>query len=144
MRASEPSRCAEGRTRLARPPSTKGESSCPAAQGPVSASTIADCTRQDRAIAPVVNANEIFFNLDARRVFYDGGTFSYFVGASAGLVPRTIRATLAGSRLTGVRATAPGLPPPDQWRTTRDPGGGEQVDAVLVALRLVGVARPFG
>ncbi|MCP5429660.1 MAG: hypothetical protein H6962_05375 [Chromatiaceae bacterium] len=112
----------------------------PGGTGPVSASTIAACTRQDRAIAPVVNANEIFFNLDARRVFYDGGTSQlYFVGTVQELVPRTIRATLAAQCLPPVfeqlHLDCHHLINGAQRVTL----GWEQVDAVLVALRLVGV-----
>lgn len=117
----------------------------PGGTGPVSASTIADCTRQDRAIATVGNANEIFFNLDARRVFYDSGTSQlYFVGAAHELVPRTIRATLAGLRHRGVfeqlHLDCHHLINGAQRVTL----GREQADAVLIALRLVGVRAAVG
>ena len=75
----------------------------PGAIGPVSVATISACNRRDRQITSANNANEIFFNLDNRRVFYDSAAgHLYFVDSPGGLVMRTVCASLTG---LGSRAT---------------------------------------
>jgi len=112
----------------------------PGGIGPVSQSIIQARIRRDRAIAPVNNANEIFYHLDSRRVFFDSDEFYlYFVDSSLGLIEQTIRTALTGLRndvafeqmhldrhkfFTGTR----------RIRLTK-----QQADTVLVALRLSGV-----
>lgn len=108
--------------------------------GPVSETTRAACARQDRAIDVVSNANDIFFHLDGRRVFYDPvAGYLYFVSAPEDLVLRTIRRTLAG---------AGEAPQVEQLHldshkffnaACRIGLSGSAAVAVLVALRLVGV-----
>jgi hypothetical protein len=69
----------------------------PGGIGPISESTLSACTARDRVIAAVDNANEIFFHLDGRRVYYDSSErFLYFVATAAQTVPRTILSTAAG------------------------------------------------
>ncbi|MCG6863716.1 MAG: hypothetical protein LJE70_21040 [Chromatiaceae bacterium] len=112
----------------------------PGGVGPVSQTTVLACTRQDRAIPSVQNANEIFYHLDSRRVLFDRGNgFLYFVNSSDGLIAGMIRAALTGMQctfeieqmhldrhrfFTGAR----------RIRLTA-----HQADTVLVALRVAGV-----
>lgn len=71
----------------------------PGGIGPVSRTTILACTRRDRTIAAVKNANEIFYNLDSRCVFFDRDRlYLYFADSPLSLIEQTIRATLTGLR----------------------------------------------
>ena len=108
--------------------------------GPVSQATLLACSRRHRAIASVKNANEIFYHLDSRSVFFDRGErYLYFANSPQGLIAQTIRAALTCLHgnpeieqlhldqhkfFTGAR----------RLRLSK-----EQADTVLVALRLVGV-----
>jgi hypothetical protein len=112
----------------------------PGGIGPVDQKTFSACSAHDRDIASVSNANEIFFHLDGRRVYYDRAAgYLYFVTGADDRVPRTIHASLAGLDCTpvfeqlhldshglfnGARRVALSLP---------------QADTVLIALRLSGV-----
>jgi len=99
------------------------------------------CSRRDRAIASVKNANEIFFNLDGRRVYYDGSErYLYFVDSPQDLVMRTIRAALAGMRQPLVIEQLH-LDTNKFFNGARRVGlTVEQAHTVLTALRLAGVA----
>lgn len=112
----------------------------PGGTGPIDGAMLAACAAQDRALASLGNANEIFFNLDSRRVYYDRATcYLYFVADPQDLVVRTIRSALAGMH---------GAPVIEQlhldahrfFNGARRVGlVGKQAAAVLVALRLAGV-----
>lgn len=112
----------------------------PGGIGPVSLATLLACSRQDREILSVNNANEIFYHLDSHRVIYDSGErYLYFVNSLQGLIARTIRAALLSFH---------GKPQIEQLHLDRHKlfNGArrvhldeEQADTVLVALRLVGV-----
>lgn len=117
----------------------------PGGIGPVNRATLAACAGGDRRLATLFNANEIFFNLDARRVYYDRGAQAlYFVDTPEDLVGKTLRAVLADTAAAPVieqlhldshgffgAAHRVGLP-------------GDQASAVLMALRLVGVRVSTG
>jgi hypothetical protein len=113
----------------------------PGGIGKVSETMVSACCRQDRAIASVKNANEIFFNLDARRVFYDGSErYLYFVDSPQNLVMRTIQAVLAGMR-EPLLIEQLHLDTHKFFNGARRVGlTGAQAHAVLTALRLAGVA----
>jgi hypothetical protein len=117
----------------------------PGGIGPVNDVTIAACTRQERVVALPANANEIFYHLDGRRVFYDrAAAMLYFVGMPGDRVARTIARVLAGMGreftcaqlhldahgfFAGAYCVALGAP---------------QADPVLVALRLAGIRTTVG
>lgn len=112
----------------------------PGGVGPVSEDIVLACAREERVIAQVRNTNEVFYHLNSRQVFFDTGQgYLYFADSPQGSIRRTIRAALAS--LNGqvaieqlhldqnkVFAAA--------CRVRLTP---EQVDTVLVALRLTGV-----
>ena len=112
----------------------------PGGIGPVSDATLSACTGQDRTFTSKKNANEIFFNLDQRRVLYDGVEgYLYFVDATNGIVSQTLQAALSGLGR-----------PPSVEQIYLDPhkffSGARRVrltptdaDTLLVALRLAGV-----
>jgi len=113
----------------------------PGGIGPVSQTTMSACARGDRAIATVRNANEIFYNLDGRRVYYDSAeNWLYFVDAPQDPVIRTITAALGGM---GAAVVIEQLHL-DIHRTfnaaRRVALGSGQAGAVLIALRLAGVS----
>jgi hypothetical protein len=98
------------------------------------------CARRGRAIAAVRNANEIFYNLDSRRVYYDSAeSWLYFVDAPQDPVKNIITAALRGM---GVAAVIEQLHL-DTHRffnaASRVSLGGGQADTVLIALRLAGL-----
>ena len=108
--------------------------------GPVSETTRLACARHDRVIDAVSNANDIFFHLDGRRVYYDSAEARlYFINAPETLVLRTIHSVLAGC---GSHAVIEQLHL-DSHRlfngACRVALVAEQANAVLLALRLVGV-----
>ena len=112
----------------------------PGGIGPVDQKTLSACSGHDRVITSVSNANEIFFHLDGRRVYFDRAAgYLYFVTGADDRVARTIAASLAGLHCTpafeqlhldshglfnGPRRVALSL---------------RQADTVLIALRLSGV-----
>lgn len=112
----------------------------PGGVGRVSERVMRDATREDRAIAPVRNANEIFFNLDSRRVYFDSRQgLLYFVDEPRNLVCATISSILG-------EAVASALIEQLHLDTHRFFNGARrarlaagQADAVLVALRIAGV-----
>jgi hypothetical protein len=116
----------------------------PGGIGPVGPSVLA-AGGQRRGSAVSGSANEIFFNLDGRRVYYDArGGWLYFVDTPDDLVGRTLRAALAGLSETPVfeqlhldvhRFFAAA-------RRVRLAGG--QANAALAALRLAGVRAVIG
>lgn len=112
----------------------------PGGVGPVSAATVSACSRADRSIASARNANEIFYNLDNRRVFYDrAGQLLYFVDAPDGVVSQTIGASLTGlnSRATIEQVY---LDPHKCFNGARRVRiDADHVDTLLIALRLAGV-----
>lgn len=108
--------------------------------GPVSETTRLACSRHDRVIDAVSGANDIFFHLDGRRVFYDSAeAWLYFINAPEALVLRTIQGVLAGCGGTAMIEQLH----LDSHRlfngACRVALAGEQANAVLLALRLVGV-----
>ncbi len=112
----------------------------PGGIGPVTDATITACAARDRVLAPVANANEIFFHLDGRRVFYasDQG-WLYFVATADDLIGRVIVHALAGmcspldfeQLYLDINHCFPGA-----RRVALDR---QQFETVLVALRLAGV-----
>ena len=101
---------------------------------------LAACTGCDRVIASVSNANEIFFCLDGRRVYFDRAAgFLYFVTGADDRVARTIRASLTGHGRTPVfeqlHLDSHGLFNGARRVALEAP----EADAVLIALRLSGV-----
>ena len=116
------------------------EQAMPGGIGPVSESMQSACADQGRSIDAVGNANEIFFNLDGRRVWYQrADEFLYFVTTPDNLVLRTVRNVLA---VSGVSAVVEQLHlDVHQYFNgacrirLRD----TDINAVLMALRLVGV-----
>ncbi|MCG6965702.1 MAG: hypothetical protein LJE59_04275 [Chromatiaceae bacterium] len=95
---------------------------------------------QDRSIASVNNANEIFYHLDGRHVFFDSGTGQlFFVDAPQGLIASTVQSAMAGMRATPVFEQLH-LDIHRLFSAARCVAlSTQQADAVLVALRLVGV-----
>lgn len=112
----------------------------PGGIGKVSETMVSACSRRDRAIASVNNTNEIFYNLDGRRVYYDGREgYLYFVDSPQDLVMRTIRAALAGMREPLVIQQLH-LDTHKFFNGARRVGlRAGQVHTVLTALRLAGV-----
>ena len=112
----------------------------PGGVGPVSKTTITASSRTDRTITSAKNTNEIFYNLDNRRVFYDRAErFLYFVDAQDGLVTQTISASLTG--LGSKAAIEQVYLDPHQYfngarRVRLDAA---HADTLLIALRLAGV-----
>jgi hypothetical protein len=95
---------------------------------------------RDRLIASVSNANEIFFCLDGRRVYFDRAAgFLYFVTGADDRVARIIRASLAGLGCSPVfeqlHLDAHGLFNGARRVALTVP----EADTVLIALRLSGV-----
>lgn len=112
----------------------------PGGIGPVSATTQAACARGDREIAAPASSNEIFYNLDGRRVYFDSRLGDlYFVEARPDLAARTILTSLAGMSCSPVIEqlhldTHKCFSGARRIRLDR-----AQAAAVLVALRLAGV-----
>lgn len=112
----------------------------PGGIGPMNPETLAACFTRGREIDAPGNANEIFFNLDGRRVYYDSGAgYLYFVNAPGDVVLRTVRSAAAG---------AGSLPVIEQLHldvhkcfnaACRVRLQGALVNTVLMALRLAGV-----
>ena len=112
----------------------------PGGIGPVSTATASACTRTDRPIAAVRNANEIFYNLDNRRVFFDRAEgFLYFVDLPDGAVTQTISASLAGLRSTAAIEQVYLDPHKCFHGARRVRLGDDHANTLLVALRLAGV-----
>ncbi len=112
----------------------------PGGIGPVDAATLSACSGRDRVIASLSNANEIFFHLDGRRVYFDrAASCLYFVTGAEDRVARTIRSSLAGLSATPVfeqlHLDAHGLFNGARRVCLTVP----EADIVLVALRLAGV-----
>ncbi len=117
----------------------------PGGIGPVSEATIAACTRCDRAVGLPANANEIFYHLDGRRVFYDrAASLLYYVGAPEDRVARIIARVLAGMgcelACTQLHLDAHGF----FGAAQRIALGASQVAPVLTALRLAGIRTTVG
>ena len=112
----------------------------PGGIGPVSRTTILACACRDRQIAPVENANEIFFNLDSRRVFYDRSEcLLYFVDTPQGPVAATIDAALGGLNSAAVMEQMH-LDPHRLFNGACCVRlANEHAEVVLVALRLAGI-----
>jgi len=112
----------------------------PGGIGKVSETMVSACSGNGRAMASVKNANEIFYNLDSRRVYYDRAErYLYFVDAPQDLVMRTIRASLAGMREV-LEFEQLHLDKHRYFNGARRVGLiEEQAKTVLTALRLVGV-----
>lgn len=112
----------------------------PGGTGPVNRATLAACAAQDRALAALGSANEIFFNLDSRRVYYDrAACYLYFVADPQDTVVRTIRSALAGMHAVPVIEQLH-LDAHRFFNGARRVGlVGAQAATVLVALRLAGV-----
>ena len=112
----------------------------PGGTGPINRATLAACATQERALAVLGNANEIFFNLDSRRVYYDrAACYLYFVADPQDTVVRTIRSALAGMRAVPVIEQLH-LDAHRFFNGARRVGLiGTQAAAVLVALRLAGL-----
>lgn len=113
--------------------------------GPVRLRSLAACAGQDRAIGALGSPNEIFFHLDARRVYYDRPAgYLYYAAAADELIPDTLRAVLAGM---------PGGGAVEQLHldvhrcfsaARRIRLDAVRAKAALVALRLVGVRATIG
>ena len=117
----------------------------PGGVGPVSDKTISACTGRDRRIAPAKNPNEIFFNLDNRRVFYDGAEgHLYFVDSPDGIVMRTVSASLAGLHNQSAIEQVY-LDPHKCFHGARRVKLGEaHANTLLIALRLAGIRTTIG
>ena len=112
----------------------------PGGVGPISDTIISACASRDRPIASAKNANEIFFHLDNRRVFYDSAACHlYFVDSPDGLVLQTVSASLAGVQSL-VTIEQVYLDPHKCFNGARrvklQP---EHANALLIALRLAGI-----
>ena len=108
--------------------------------GPVSNKTLSACTRHERAIGALGGSNEIFFNLDARRVYFDRSLgHLYFCATQDDLIPATLRAVFSGMG-SGIVVEQLHL---DEHRcfnaARRVTLSADQAGAALVALRLAGV-----
>ena len=112
----------------------------PGGIGKVSESMMFACWRQDRSITSVKNANEIFFHLHGRRVYFDRAErFLYFVDSPLDLIERTALAALAGFQ-GPVTIEQLHLDAHKCFNGARRLSlTSEQAHAVLIALRLVGV-----
>ena len=106
----------------------------------VSEKMISACSGKGRVIASVKNANEIFFNLDGGRVYYDSSEgYLYFVDAPQNLVVRTIQASLLGMCASAVVEQLH-LDTHKFFNAARRVAlTAGQADTVLIALRLAGV-----
>lgn len=112
----------------------------PGGIGKVSETMILACSKRDRTIAPARNANEIFFHLDGRRVYYDAAECCiYFVDSPQDRVKRTIRAALSG-RGDVVTIEQLHLDTHQFFNGARRVGlTDNQAQTVLIALRLAGI-----
>ena len=112
----------------------------PGGIGRVSETMVSAGTQQDRVIATVKNANEIFYNLDIRRVYFDRAEGQlYFVDAPSVSVWKTIAAALGRER-DSVVIEQLHLDTHKFFNGARRVRlGSAQADAVLVALRIAGV-----
>jgi len=115
----------------------------PGGIGPVGPAVLAAGGRRERHFSATGGANEIFFHLDARRVYYDRRQCQlYFVCTPDDLVAHTLCAAIGGT-----------MPPIEQLhldshrffnaarRVTLSP---EQANIALMALRLVGISATVG
>lgn len=111
----------------------------PGGIGPISATTAAACMQTDRDIATVRNPNEVFYNLDSRRVYYDSGEGFLYFADSQGAVSETIKHSLEGLQ---------SRPPIEQvyldphqcfMGAQRIRLDTRQANTLLVALRLAGI-----
>lgn len=112
----------------------------PGGIGPVSKTTASACGRVDREITSARNTNEIFYNLDSHRVFYDTADgFLYFVDSPGGIVRQTISASLQGmNSRTAIEQIY--LDPHKYFNgANRVRMAGREADTLLIALRLAGV-----
>ena len=112
----------------------------PGGVGPVSIKTTSACASRDRRIASAKNPNEIFFNLDNRRVFYDSAEgHLYFVDSADGIVTQTVSASLAGLR-NPVAIEQVYLDPHKCFHGARRVQlNGAHANTLLIALRLAGI-----
>lgn len=117
----------------------------PGGIGPVDRATLAACAGGDRGLSPLGNANEIFFNLDTRRVYYDrAGRYLYFVDTPDERIGRTIRAVL-GAAGVGPVFEQLHLDRHCLFSAARRVGlDGDQAISVLMALRLAGIRVSAG
>jgi len=117
----------------------------PGGIGRVSESMMSACSRQDRSITSAKNANEIFFHLDGRRVYFDRAErYLYFVDSPQDLVQRIILAALAGAKGPVVIEQLH-LDTHKFFHGARRVNlTGKQAHAVLIALRLAGVTATTG
>ena len=112
----------------------------PGGVGKVSNTVVTAGNRSDRRIARIRNTNEIFYNLDSRRVYYDTEScLLYFVDSDQGEVCRTIRAALDGIKgNSGIEQVY--LDPHKCFNGARRVRlTAAQVAPLLVALRLAGI-----
>jgi hypothetical protein len=114
--------------------------SMPGGVGKVSGTAAMAGNRGDRRIAPIRDTNEIFYQLDSRRVYHDSDSgLLYFVDSDDGPVTRTIRAALEG--LVGsIRIEQVYLDPHQCFNGARRVQlTAAQAAPLLVALRLTGI-----
>ena len=112
----------------------------PGGIGAVSSTVESASTRGDRGPALFANANEIFFHLDGRHVFFDrAGGYLYFVDSPQGVIARTVSGVLAGMAATPVFEQLH-LDVHRLFTAARRVAlDAAQAHGVLIALRLVGV-----
>jgi hypothetical protein len=113
----------------------------PGGIGKVSERVMTACSGQERAVDSVSNANEIFFHLDASHVYCDRARgYVYFVDSPRGRVKNTILAALEGMR-DEVEIEQLHLDAHKFFNGARRVAlGGKQMETVLIALRLAGIA----
>ncbi|MCB1774412.1 MAG: hypothetical protein KDI88_12405 [Gammaproteobacteria bacterium] len=117
----------------------------PGGVGKVSNTVVTAGNRSDRKIVRTRNANQIFYNLDSRHVYYDAEScLLYFVDSDQGQVARTIRATLDGIKgHSGIEQVY--LDPHKYFNGARRVQlTSAQVAPLLVALRLAGIRTTIG
>lgn len=112
----------------------------PGGIGPVGPKTLAACAAAGRRLSALGNANEIFFHLDHRRVYYDSRAGQlYFVQSPEDPVGRILGAVLGGAA-AGLVVEQLHLDVHRCFNAARRVGlDRRQATAVLTALRLVGV-----
>lgn len=98
------------------------------------------CSRHDQLITSAKNSNEIFFNLDNRRVFYDSTEgYLYFTDSPTGSLIQTVRATLTGLNSSATIEQIYLDPHRFFSGACRVRLLAEHVSTLLIALRLAGI-----
>lgn len=112
----------------------------PGGIGPVSPETLAACAVAGRRLSVLGDANEIFFHLDHRRVYYDSRAGQlYFVGSPEDPVGRILSALL-GDAAAGRLIEQLHLDAHHCFNGARRVGlDRTQATTVLTALRLAGI-----